>query len=216
MLNIDTTLCSSVSVSVSDSTQFLISINDLQNTQIQRTESTTARHVLLSEEEISSVFDSATNCAEGECSVEDVSALISELKDQKSQMQERLQTIENMVYKLEHLNESENREIDEVRQTVRDFLRVFNTDVSIEYRVQWLFISRTVCYNLMFDFILSCAHFDSFTSYILHRNQHSSLLGSLEMLVMVQRQLMMHCHQRSGLQIQSHKLDTDCEMVKYT
>eukprot|EP00594_Rhizosolenia_setigera_P011568 CAMPEP_0178959116 /NCGR_PEP_ID=MMETSP0789-20121207/12076_1 /TAXON_ID=3005 /ORGANISM="Rhizosolenia setigera, Strain CCMP 1694" /LENGTH=159 /DNA_ID=CAMNT_0020642011 /DNA_START=9 /DNA_END=488 /DNA_ORIENTATION=- len=95
---------------------------------IQRTESTTARHVLLSEEEISSVIDSATNCAEGECSVEDVNALISELKDQKSQMEERLKTIENMVYKLEHLNESENREIDQVRQTVRDFLRVFNTD----------------------------------------------------------------------------------------
>ena len=38
--------------------------------------------------------------------------------------------IEKMVYKLEHLNDAEDREVDAVRQTVRDFLRVFNTDVS--------------------------------------------------------------------------------------
>ena len=45
-------------------------------------------------------------------------------------MEERLKIIENMVYKLEHLNDAKDREVDAVRQTVRDFLRVFNNDVS--------------------------------------------------------------------------------------
>ena len=45
-------------------------------------------------------------------------------------MEERLKIVENMVYKLEHLNDAKDREVDAVRQTVRDFLRVFNNDVS--------------------------------------------------------------------------------------
>ena len=92
--------------------------------------SSTARNVLLTEEEVETIFNSANNCAETECSVEDVSSLIAELKDQKTQMEERLKMVEKMVYKLEHLNDAEDREVDAVRQTVRDFLRVFNTDVS--------------------------------------------------------------------------------------
>jgi hypothetical protein len=53
-------------------------------------------------------------------------------------MEERLKIVENMVYKLEHLNDAKDREVDAVRQTVRDFLRVFNNDKPAFFPLGWV------------------------------------------------------------------------------
>mmetsp|Transcript_11857 Transcript_11857/g.14792 ORF Transcript_11857/g.14792 Transcript_11857/m.14792 type:complete len:158 (-) Transcript_11857:297-770(-) len=87
-----------------------------------------ARFLLLTEEETEAIMSKATDCAEGECSIDDVNELIVELKDQQKLLEDRLSTVVSMVDKLKHLNELEERKVDEVRQYVRDFLRVFTND----------------------------------------------------------------------------------------
>lgn len=71
---------------------------------------------------------SAGDCAAGECSIDDVSELIHELKDVQVIMEGRLAKIMNMISHLQHINEKEERKTDQVRQFVRDMLQVFNTD----------------------------------------------------------------------------------------
>jgi len=90
--------------------------------------STTARHVILSDEETSAILQSASDCAEGECSIDDVSMLISELKDQEALLEDRLEKIMNMIGHLQKENEKPKRDTDEVRALVRDMLRVFAHD----------------------------------------------------------------------------------------
>lgn len=75
-------------------------------------------------------MQSAHDCAEGECSIDDVSELIFELKEQKKEMTARLEEIMNMVSHLQHLNEKEKRKTDDVRAYVKDLLRVFDTSNS--------------------------------------------------------------------------------------
>jgi predicted nuclease with TOPRIM domain len=81
----------------------------------------------LSDEETEQILKSAGDCAESECSIDDVSDLIMELKDQQSQMENRLVKIMNMVAHLQHVNEKEEgeRSPDEVKGFIRDLLRVF-------------------------------------------------------------------------------------------
>jgi len=124
-----------LALTVSKTNGFIVPISKSLNV---RSSSTSSRNVLLTEEEVEIIFKSATDCAESECSVEDVSSLLSDLKDQKKQMEARLKMIENMVYKLDHLNEAEDREVDAVRQTVRDFLRVFNSDSPAFFPTGWV------------------------------------------------------------------------------
>ena len=90
--------------------------------------STTARYVILSEQETESILKSASDCAEGECSIDDVSELIFELKEQEQEMQKRLEKIMNMIAHLQHINAKEERKTDEVRSFVRDMLRVFSSE----------------------------------------------------------------------------------------
>lgn len=92
--------------------------------------STTARHVLLTEEETTAIIEKAHDCAEGECSVDDVSGLIAELKDQQHQMMERMEEMMNMVAHLQKINSHEQRKKDDVKAYVRDLLRVFDTHQS--------------------------------------------------------------------------------------
>jgi hypothetical protein len=82
----------------------------------------------MSEAETDSILQSASECADGECSVDDVTELVSELKEQKKILEARLDQIMNMVADLQHVNEKESRKTDEVRALVKDMLRVFNTD----------------------------------------------------------------------------------------
>merc|ERR1712130_840907 len=66
----------------------------------------TSLNVLLSEEDTQAIMQTAHDCAEGECSVDDVSGLIFELKEQQKEMNERLEEMMNMVSHLQKLNES--------------------------------------------------------------------------------------------------------------
>jgi hypothetical protein len=74
------------------------------------------------------MIEKANDCAEGECSVDDVSDLIAELKGQQKEMTARLEDIMNMVAHLQHLNNDEMRKKDDVRAYVKDLLRVFDTN----------------------------------------------------------------------------------------
>ena len=88
--------------------------------------SSTARQVLLSDKETQVLLDSAHDCAEGECSIDDVSEFISELKEQQIGMNKRMEEIMNLVSNLQKLNEKKARSKDEIRAYVRDLLSVFN------------------------------------------------------------------------------------------
>ena len=89
----------------------------------------TARQLIMTEEEITAVLDKAHNCVENECAVTDVDDLIAELKDQQKVLNARLETIMNVVAHLQHANEQEKRQTDDVRAIVKDMLRVFTTQV---------------------------------------------------------------------------------------
>lgn len=82
----------------------------------------------MSDAETELIMESAADCAEGECSVDDVTDLVSELKEQKRVLQTRLDQIMNMISELQHLNEKDSRKSDDVRALVRDMLRVFSND----------------------------------------------------------------------------------------
>lgn len=90
----------------------------------------TARNLIMTEDEITAVLNKAHGCVESECSVDDVDDLISELKDQQKVLNERLETIMNVVSHLQHANAAEERKTDNVRSIVKDMLRVFTTQVS--------------------------------------------------------------------------------------
>lgn len=92
------------------------------------TTSSTARMVLLSEEDTTAIMDKALDCAEGECSIDDVSGLIHDLKEQQKEMNARLEEIMNMVAHLQNLNAKKDRKKDEVRAYVKDLLRVFGSN----------------------------------------------------------------------------------------
>ena len=83
----------------------------------------------MTEDEITAVLDKAHGCVEGECAVNDVDDLIGELKDQQKVLNERLETIMNVVSHLQHANVSDARKTDDVRAIVKDMLRVFTTAV---------------------------------------------------------------------------------------
>ena len=81
----------------------------------------------MSDEETASILTSAHECAEGECSIDDVQELVHELKEQEKNLTERLDEIMNMIAHLQHINEKEERKTDEVRAFVKDMLRVFDS-----------------------------------------------------------------------------------------
>lgn len=87
----------------------------------------------MSEEETSAILKSAEECAEGECSVDDVKGLLMDLKEQEQQLVDRMDKIMNMVAHLQHINEKEQRKTDEIKAFVRDMLRVFDTDKPIAF-----------------------------------------------------------------------------------
>jgi hypothetical protein len=87
----------------------------------------TARNLIMTEEEITTILDKAHGCVESECAVDDVEDLIAELKGQQQVLNERLETIMNVVAHLQHANEQEKRKTDDVRAIVKDMLRVFTT-----------------------------------------------------------------------------------------
>jgi hypothetical protein len=85
----------------------------------------------MTESEIQTILMKANGCVESECAISDVDDLISELKDQQRVLNARLETIMNVVAHLQAANSSgEQRKTDDVRNIVKDMLRVFTTVVS--------------------------------------------------------------------------------------
>lgn len=81
-------------------------------------------------EEVESLLDQAEGCAEGECSLDEVSELISVLKSQQSDLYKRVEEVKGMIKSLEAINESDDRKVDEVKETVRAIFRIFQLGVS--------------------------------------------------------------------------------------
>ena len=71
----------------------------------------------------------ASDCANGECSIDEVGELLAVLKETEKELEDRLERIMNMVSHLQHLNEKDERQQDEVRAFVKDLLRVFAGEV---------------------------------------------------------------------------------------
>ena len=88
--------------------------------------SPTARHILLSDEETSQILKTADDCVQGECSIDDVSMLVSELKDTEKELNSRLVKVTQMIKDLEHVNQKDERKTNEVKQFVKEMLSVFN------------------------------------------------------------------------------------------
>ena len=80
---------------------------------------------LVSHGETDIVLETATNCVEGECSLDEIEGLISLLKDQQKEASVRLDDIKSMISALDKVNVAEDRSVDEIRETVRAIFRVF-------------------------------------------------------------------------------------------
>merc|ERR1711862_1018428 len=71
--------------------------------------STATPQYLMTDEEIDVIFNAATDCADSECSIDEVDNLISTLKAQQEQLKTRLALVSGMVDKLQRVNEKEDR-----------------------------------------------------------------------------------------------------------
>jgi len=80
---------------------------------------------LLSQSDMDSVITQVNDCAEGECSVDEVDDLIAVLKKQQKELYDRVEQIRGMVSSLENINTTDERKVDEIRETVRAIYRVF-------------------------------------------------------------------------------------------
>ena len=78
----------------------------------------------MSTEELDKLINTAVDCSEGECSVDEVGDLVQILQGQQKELNGRIQEIGNMVKSLEAMNKK-GAGRDEVRETVRAIMRVF-------------------------------------------------------------------------------------------
>ena len=116
---------------------------------------TTTLNLIMTESEIQTILMKANGCVESECAISDVDDLISELKDQQRVLNARLETIMNVVAHLQAANSSgEQRKTDDVRNIVKDMLRVFTTVVSFFF----MFPLLSFIWIVFFLFVcLSCS-----------------------------------------------------------
>merc|ERR1719222_92931 len=73
---------------------------------------------LMSNGETDVILETAENCVEGECSLDEIDGLIGVLKDQQKEASMRLDDIKDMIKSLETVNEADDRSVDEIRETV--------------------------------------------------------------------------------------------------
>lgn len=79
----------------------------------------------MTQEETNKLLSYANDCADGECSLDEVQDLIDVLKVQQKELSDRVEEIRSMVKHLEHINTKDTREVDQVRETVRAIYRIF-------------------------------------------------------------------------------------------
>jgi hypothetical protein len=84
---------------------------------------TATRLNLMSVEEMERLVNQATECSEGECSIDEVDDLLDVLKTQQKDLHDRVDQIRRMIKSLEIVNAKGNR--DEVRDTVKAIMRIF-------------------------------------------------------------------------------------------
>jgi hypothetical protein len=87
--------------------------------------SPTVRFGLLTEQESAEIMAKSLECADGECSIEDVENLLSDLKEQQKVLTGRLAEVTQMISSLYGVNKDDERKVDEVRETVRAIARLF-------------------------------------------------------------------------------------------
>jgi hypothetical protein len=80
---------------------------------------------LLTEQESSEIMAKSLECADGECSIEDVDCLLKDLKEQQKVLTGRLEEVTQMISSLDGVNKDDERKVDEVRETVRAIARLF-------------------------------------------------------------------------------------------
>jgi hypothetical protein len=133
-----------------------------------------------------------------------VASLVEELKMQEGILSERLVKIMNMIAHLQHVNEKKERKTDEVRQFVKDMLRVFSHDVRFRMNVD-LFQ-----YSLLFGMPYFLT-----VGILFNRAPPCSPLDGLVMLVMAQPLPMMHLSPRSGPLQKRSKLQSPIRQTGY-
>ena len=79
----------------------------------------------MSPDETEAVMKHATDCADGECSLDEVQDLIDILKVQQKELSNRVENVKSMIATLETSNAKSDRKTDEVRETIRALYRVF-------------------------------------------------------------------------------------------
>lgn len=79
----------------------------------------------MSQDETETIMAHASECVEGECSLDEVDDLIELLKAQQKELYDRVEDVRASIKSLEVLNKSNDRSVDEVRETVRAIFRVF-------------------------------------------------------------------------------------------
>ena len=83
-------------------------------------------NAVLTPQELEAVIARGHACEKGECSIDDVDGLIAELQEQQHNLNERIKESDNMIKSLEILNGADDRDHDEVRDTVRAIFRLFS------------------------------------------------------------------------------------------
>lgn len=89
----------------------------------------TARN-LMTADEVKAIIAEAESCAQGECALDEVDALITNLQSQQSLLSKRIAEMDGLIKDLEDVNGKDNRPTDEVRETVRAIFRIFALGVS--------------------------------------------------------------------------------------
>ena len=84
----------------------------------------------MSATEIESILAEAESCAEGECALDEVEGLITNLLAQQSELSKRVEEVDGLIKELEQVNGKDERPVDEIQETVRAIFRVFALGVS--------------------------------------------------------------------------------------
>jgi hypothetical protein len=80
---------------------------------------------LMAPDQMEALISEATDCSEGECSVDDVGDLLHTLKDQQHDLHAKINEIKAMIKSLEVMNDKDAKR-NEVRETVRAIMRIFS------------------------------------------------------------------------------------------
>jgi hypothetical protein len=80
---------------------------------------------VLTSKELDAILDQGQICVEGECTVADVDGLIATLQEQQHNLYGRISEMKDIISSLETLNVADDRDHDEVRETLRAIFRLF-------------------------------------------------------------------------------------------